>query len=165
VEPRYTANHQQIPPSIFYVGPLRRRRTEAEKRADEAKPKRRVISRKDRILKYYLETVLPDIENDRRDLVQLYFLTSNGYTKIGVSADTRQRIKQIEAHNPCVSLVAYIPGTHDFERYLHRAFKSSHLRNEWFRETDQMGDDLPPLILEGVKYGAERYGWPTAFQT
>lgn len=64
---------------------------------------------------------------------RVYMIRSGYFIKIGHSNDPIERLKSISTASPddC-ELLFSIPGDIAMERALHREFKSSHYRREWF---------------------------------
>lgn len=59
---------------------------------------------------------------------------SNGFIKIGVAIDLRQRIDKLQSASPYqINVVRVLPGGITEERKLHRRFSASHVKREWFR--------------------------------
>ena len=73
----------------------------------------------------------------------VYVVACGDFVKIGTTTNLSMRIKTLDAMNPYpVRLLASIKGAHGAEATLHRHFRSSHHRGEWFKLTDEMADWL-----------------------
>lgn len=74
----------------------------------------------------------------------IYFMRAGDRIKIGFSTNPLDRFKQLQTSSPVdLELLAYLPGTFDDEREMHRLFGSLHVRGEWFQNH--------PAILRYVK--------------
>src|SRR5262245_47298256 len=68
----------------------------------------------------------------------VYFIRSGtaGPIKIGVADDPRERVVKLQIGNPEeLTLLAYMPGGTALEARLHRRFRRSRIRGEWFHPT------------------------------
>lgn len=82
----------------------------------------------------------------------IYFFQSQDFVKIGWTTDPPTRLRGMQVANPHpVEQVGLIFGGEREEQLLHRAFRSSHHRAEWFRLDGrlpafvEMIKDLPPF--------------------
>jgi hypothetical protein len=90
-----------------------------------------------RIARLEAERLTRQAEIDRRRAKwthYIYFLTCEGYVKIGYARDPMQRWAAAQVGNPFpIALAAIALGGKKEERILHRTFRDLHLRAEWFR--------------------------------
>jgi hypothetical protein len=66
----------------------------------------------------------------------VYFIQAgeSGPIKIGFSSDPKMRFGALQtAHHETLRLVATMPGTESDEAKMHKRFKKSRIRGEWFR--------------------------------
>lgn len=86
----------------------------------------------------------PDFIKKREDqLSYLMIDRSNGFVKIGKSANPRFREKTLQSEKPSIELLAICDD--DVELVLHRKYKHKRLRGEWF---DLTHDELESIIEE-----------------
>lgn len=88
----------------------------------------------------------------------LYFVRNgqrkNNAIKIGIAADVKRRIEELQIGNPCqLNLIAAIPcGTRKqaehIEGLFHRRFKSQNIRGEWFSGNIKIKKILDELEIE-----------------
>lgn len=72
---------------------------------------------------------------------RVYFVEATGLAriKIGHARVVRERLVELNTSSPChLRLLCVIPGTHVLEGLLHRQFKASRVRGEWFDEPPEM---------------------------
>ena len=63
----------------------------------------------------------------------LYFVQCGEYVKIGIAADVRKRVRDMEMHNPYEMKILHVmPGKRKEEKELHKRFATYRRRNEWF---------------------------------
>ena len=76
-----------------------------------------------------LDSLAPPINSSR-----VYFIqAATGHIKIGVSTNVMMRMASLQsAHPEPLQLLATMPGTHEHERVLHRAFDMDRDSGEWF---------------------------------
>jgi len=113
----------------------------------------------ERVLMHYQDSILDPLAAKHPVLrymnEAIYIIESLDFVKIGYSGNPAKRDDTIIAYNPHASLICYIPGTKDFEAYLHKAFQRSLYRNEWFRLTPFVVDALSELTELGAQYTKE----------
>lgn len=68
----------------------------------------------------------------------IYILKLKGYSiyKIGVSANPKRRIRDIDSHNPFgvdKLLIKYFKNVYNMEECIHDSFKDNLMRKEWFK--------------------------------
>jgi len=70
----------------------------------------------------------------------VYFAEANsGAIKIGSSYAPKGRIRGIQSSMPeKVTLLCYLPGSYDRERYLHGVYQAEHIRGEWFDRSPRL---------------------------
>ena len=88
----------------------------------------------------------------------VYFVQAdhNGPVKIGISSNFKQRIRDLQSMCPyAVRVLATKDGQQRHELWLHRKFKSSRLKGEWFAPTEE----LFTFISELKK---KTFEWPEA---
>lgn len=119
------------------------------------------VTRAERMVSYYEEVIIPEIESPEGNFTWVYFVASDDHVKIGRSQDVTKRMKGLITMTPFdIELIGYVPGTYGFERYLHRMLAPSRHRGEWFRLTPGVRDAVLKVLVRGSIYGAKRYGWP-----
>jgi hypothetical protein len=65
---------------------------------------------------------------------KIYFATSGGRIKIGVSRDVEKRLRGIDIHLPePIMLLGAVAGSIPTEKLIHERLKPHHIRGEWFR--------------------------------
>lgn len=64
----------------------------------------------------------------------IYFIQSAcGHIKIGTSTDPEYRLRELQCGNPQpLKMLGIVCGGPRYERWLHRKFKASRVRGEWF---------------------------------
>jgi len=61
------------------------------------------------------------------------------FVKIGFSTEPRSRMKQMSTGNPFdLRLLTFFPGCQCVEKWIHKEFKETRERGEWFRPTPRM---------------------------
>ena len=89
----------------------------------------------------------------------IYFVQSGkkGPIKIGIASNVCKRIDELQIGNPYkLNLIAAIPVTSrkmatDIEKWMHRRFKTQHIRGEWFQgniKVQKLINIIPPEYLE-----------------
>lgn len=66
----------------------------------------------------------------------IYILESNGFYKIGVSADIDARIKNLQIGNPHIISHVFsrmVPEAYEVEQELHDMFAEYRIKGEWFK--------------------------------
>lgn len=119
-------------------------------REDQVKIRRRPLPPA-RIARLEAERISRRIEVKRkraRWTHYLYFLICEGHVKIGYARDPGVRCRAAQVGNPFRVILAGIAlGGEREERILHRAFRSLHVRAEWFRLAPPL-DDVVAKIRE-----------------
>jgi hypothetical protein len=120
----------------------------------------------ERILEEYQRSVLDPISAKPHPLNRVwkeavYFFEADEFVKIGYSRAPEKRFELFWQCNPIVEMFAYIPGTKEFEAYLHKKLRQSLYRNEWFRGTPSVSDAMAELALTGARFIARHKmkGW------
>lgn len=73
----------------------------------------------------------------------VYFMTCQGFVKLGWTTDPYQRLRGSQVGNPhLIELAATMRGGEREERILQREFKELHHRAEWFRNEGALLDLL-----------------------
>jgi hypothetical protein len=89
----------------------------------------------------------------------VYFVTpaDRSMVKIGVSCNPEHRLSGLMTWSPVpLEILAFVPGTANDERALHRRYLRQHSHREWFRSTPEMLADIAAI---------SRFGeLPTAFR-
>lgn len=83
----------------------------------------------------------------------IYFMQGQcgGPIKIGCSSSPEKRLKELQTGYPdTLVLLLMIPGNEAIERALHRQFKASKLKGEWFRPDD--------YVVEAIKELRNKFG-------
>jgi hypothetical protein len=70
----------------------------------------------------------------------VYFIETNdgAFVKIGYSIDVPRRFDEIGVLLPGLRLIGHMPGARMTETWLHRKFKGSRERGEWFRSSEEL---------------------------
>lgn len=70
----------------------------------------------------------------------VYFAQAgSGAIKIGVSADVRSRIRELQVGSaPVIRLIGVAPGNRDLESKIHRSLTAARVRGEWFRDCPEV---------------------------
>ena len=120
----------------------------------------------ERIVEHYQASVLDRISAKPHPLNRawrecVYFFQADEFIKIGYSCTPEKRFELFWQCNPIIELVAYIPGTKEFEAFLHRKLRQSLHRNEWFHETPSVSDAMAELAITGSRFVAQNKmkGW------
>jgi len=84
--------------------------------------------------------------------LNIYFISDGDYVKIGVTKNCLTRLKQLQVDNPNeLRLLGCFKGDYKLEKKIHRQFKESWVRGEWFKIEDALKkyiDILPKPIVE-----------------
>jgi hypothetical protein len=81
---------------------------------------------------------------------QVYFIRVGKFIKIGYTTNLKRRIKSFEgASNERIEVLAVFPGDRRAEKYLHDLFSADRLRNEFFRD----GNDIFIFLLTAKNEG------------
>jgi hypothetical protein len=79
---------------------------------------------------------------------KVYFISDGRYTKIGISANVRRRLRTLQTSNPKpLRVVATLSGGSTLEKQLHERFKTRRIQGEWFdlsHEDIQLAAGLMP---------------------
>lgn len=87
----------------------------------------------------------------------VYFIQSgdDGPVKIGTAEVVADRVRELQCGNPQpLNLLRVIDGGRRTEAWLHRHFKASRLRSEWFAISDEMLTVEPPAEVVADARGA-----------
>ena len=78
----------------------------------------------------------------------VYLITDGPLVKIGYSKDVDRRLRDLQTstgHN--LSVTAYMKGTRQDEKALHRRFKAHRAKGEWFRIEGRLADFMADPVL------------------
>lgn len=91
------------------------------------------------------------LSDDAGEYCRVYFVESQGFIKIGFTADLPSRLSQLASGLPSpINLLCHIPGDFDLETDLHRRFGHLRERGEWFRRD--------PELLAFIEEQTKNYG-------
>lgn len=77
----------------------------------------------------------------------LYFIKCGEFLKIGIAADVRKRVKDMEMNNPHEMEVIHVMlGKRKEEKELHLRFADYRHRNEWFRFEGELREYVEGLV-------------------
>lgn len=68
----------------------------------------------------------------------IYFISDGEFTKIGVTKSIESRLRDIQCGNPRdLEVKALVKGSFNLERKLHKYFKKSRIRGEWYKISNE----------------------------
>lgn len=77
----------------------------------------------------------------------LYFVRCGPFVKIGIAADVRKRVKDMEMHNPYDLEITHVMlGKRKEEKELHQRFSAYRHKGEWFRYQGELREYVEGLI-------------------
>lgn len=94
-------------------------------------------------------------KNGEKSNGRVYFVRAGEYVKIGFSTDAKSRIDSLQTGQPYdLECLCLIRGSRSTESKLHTRFAKSHVRGEWFSQSEELMQYIEKLKDTGmdVKY-------------
>ena len=85
---------------------------------------------------------------------RIYILESDGFYKIGVSANINNRIKELQTGNPYTIECVFsrrVPEAYEVEKYIHKLFEQDKVSGEWFEFDDRTLDIVETMIVSHMR--------------
>jgi Meiotically up-regulated gene 113 len=92
---------------------------------------------------------VPKVKIQPRPIGQIYYLSDGEHIKIGFTMDWSKRKYAYTTYSPRdLKLLATHPGTKGDEKMLHRTFKPHRVKNEWYRQSEELMDHIKRTVGE-----------------
>ena len=85
---------------------------------------------------------------------RIYILESDGFYKIGVSANINNWIKELQTGNPYTIECVFsrrVPEAYEVEKYIHKLFEQDKVSGEWFEFDDRTLEYIKDIITFNMR--------------